>query len=119
MAAALVGTLLVVCLKLVASVTAQRRAADQRACAMLELGNVMERVTARPWAELTTDALSSETLSPSAERQLPGAELKIEVTTSADEPDAKRITATLCWQDRSGSLLAPMTLTTWRFKTVD
>ena len=79
----------------------------------------MERVAARPWAELTTAALSQEKLSPSAAGQLPGAELKIEVSTSADEPNAKRITAALRWQDRSGQLVAPVTLTTWRYKIID
>ena len=65
-AGALVGTLLVVCLQLVSAAAAQRRAADQRQCALLELGNVMEQIAARPWAELTTAALSQEKLSPSA-----------------------------------------------------
>ncbi len=118
-AGALLGTLLVVCLQLVSAALAQRRAADQRQCALVELGNVMEQVTARPWAELTTARLSQERLPPSAERQLPGAQLKIEVFTSADQPNAKRITAALRWPDRSGRLLAPVTLTTWRYKILD
>ncbi len=118
-AGALVGTLLVVCLQLLSAALAQRRAADQRQCALLELGNVMEQVTARPWAELTTAVLSQEKLSQSANSQLPGAELKIEVSPLADESNAKRITAALRWQDRSGQLLVPMTLTTWRYKIVD
>lgn len=81
----------------------------------------MERIAARPWAELTTAVLSQEKLSSSAVGpwELPGAELKIEVFTSADEPNAKRITAALRWQDRSGQLIAPVTLTTWRYKIMD
>ena len=115
-AGTLLGTLLVVCLQLLSAAAAQRRAADQRQCAILELANVMERVAARPWAELTAAALAQEKLSPSAAGQLPGAELKIEISTDAKDPDAKRITATLRWQDRSGQLVAPMTLTTWRYR---
>jgi Tfp pilus assembly protein PilE len=118
-AGVLVGTLLVVCLQLLSAALAQRRAADQRQCALLELGNVMEQVTARPWTELTTAILSQKKLSPSADSQLPGAELKIEVSPLADEPNAKRITAALRWQDRSGQLLAPVTVTTWRYRIVD
>ena len=118
-AGAVVGALLVVCLQLLSAAVAQRRAADQRQCALVELGNVMEQIAARPWAELTTAALSQEKLSPSAERQLPGAELKIEVFASAGEPNAKRITAALRWRDRSGQLLAPATLTTWRYKIIN
>jgi hypothetical protein len=118
-AGALVGTLMTVCLQLLAGTFAQRRAADQRQCALLELGNVMEQIAARPWAELTTVSLSKEKLYPSAAAQLPGAELKIEVFTSADQPGAKRITASLRWQDRSSRLVAPLTLTTWRYKITD
>jgi hypothetical protein len=118
-AGVLAGTLLVVCLQLLSAALAQRRAADQRQCALLELGNVMEQVAARPWAQLATSELSHEKLSPSASRQLPGAELKIEVSTPAGEPNAKRITATLRWQDRGGRLLAPVTLTTWRYQLAD
>jgi len=118
-AGALVGTLLVVCLQLLTAALAQRRAADQQQCAVVELGNVMEQIAARPWANLTTAALSQEQLSPSADNQLPGAELKIEVVESADQPNAKRITAALRWKDRSGQFLAPMTLTTWRYKIIN
>jgi hypothetical protein len=79
----------------------------------------MEQVTARPWAELTTAALSREKLAPPAASRLPGATLKIEVFTPAGEPGAKRITAALGWQDRSGQLLAPLTLTAWRYQILE
>jgi Tfp pilus assembly protein PilV len=115
-AGVLLGALLVTCLQLVSATVAQRRAADQRQCAIQELANVMERIAARPWAELTTAALAAEKLSPTAGDQLPGAELKVEVYTEAKQPDAKRITAALRWQDRSGRLVAPATITTWRYK---
>lgn len=118
-AGALIGALLVVCLQLLAATAAGRRAADQQQCAILELDNVMERVVARPWAELTTAALAAEQLSPWAERQLPGAELKLKVSNVADEPDAKRITAALSWRDRSGQMREPMTLSTWRYDIGD
>jgi hypothetical protein len=48
--------------------------------------------------------------------RLPGAELKVEITTSEAEPDAKRITASLRWKDRSGALLPPVALTTWKYR---
>lgn len=111
----LAGALLVVCLQLLSGVLAQRRASDMRQCALMELDNIMERLTARPWDELTADSLSREKLSSWATRQLPGAELKIAVTTPSDDPNAKRIAASLRWQDRSGRLLAPMILTTWKY----
>ena len=118
-AGALAGTLLILCLQLLSAALAQRHAADQRQGALMELGNVMEQITARPWAQLTTARLSRDTLSPSANRQLPDAELKIDVSTSGGQPDAKRITVAIRWRDRSGQFMAPVTLTTWKYKILD
>jgi Tfp pilus assembly protein PilV len=118
-AGVLLGTLLVVCLQLLSAVVVERRAADQRQLAVLELSNVMERVAARPWSELTPAAVAQEKLSPGASGQLPGGELKIEVSTDAKEPAAKHITATLRWQDRSGQLGTPLTLSTWKYRIGD
>lgn len=118
-AGALVGTLLVVCLQLFSAAAAQRRVADQQQCALVELSNIMEQIAARPWSELTTAMLTQEKLPPMADSQLPGAELKIEVSLLPDEPKAIRITATLRWKDRSGQLVAPVALTTWRYKIID
>ncbi len=115
-AGALLGTLLVVCLQLCVAAAAQRQAAARRQCASLELANVMERVAARPWSKLTAADLAAEHLSPSASAQLPGAELKIEVLTPAGDPEAKRLTATVCWQDRDGQPPQPLRLTTWRYR---
>jgi Tfp pilus assembly protein PilE len=114
-ASALLGTLLVVTLQLCAATAAQRQAAARRQCASLELANVMERVAARPWSELNTAALAAEHVSPSAGAQLPGAELKIAVVTPAGEPQAKRLTATVRWQDR-GRPPQLLRLTTWRYR---
>jgi Tfp pilus assembly protein PilE len=118
-AGALLGTLLVVCLQLISVAAARRRAADQQQYALLELGNIMERVTAQPWAALTPARVAQEKLSPSAERVLPGAELNIEVSTMASEPNAKRVKVAIRWQDRSGQLGAPLTIATWRYRIVD
>ena len=79
-AGALLGTLMVVCLQLLAATAEQRRAADQRQLAILEVENAMERLAARPWAELTPEAVAAPQLSPSIRNRLPGAELKVEVT---------------------------------------
>jgi len=114
-AGALLGTLLVVCLQLLAATAAQRRAADQRQLAVLEVENAMERLAARPWAELTPQAAAPQ-LSPSVRNRLPGAEWKIEVTPSPAEPLAKRIAVSLRWQDHAGQFVNPVRIVTWRWK---
>jgi hypothetical protein len=116
-ASVLVGTLLAACVELLSAASACRRAADERNCALVELGNVMERVVARPWAELTTSALAGERLSAWADRQLPAARLAIEVAAGGAEPDSKRITAALQWEDRHRQPVAPLRLTTWKYRS--
>jgi hypothetical protein len=114
-AGALLGALLAVCLQLLAATAAQRRAAAQRQLAILEAGNVMERLAARPWAELTPQAVAAVQLAPSVRDRLPGAELKVEVSTPSAEPGAKRIVVSLHWQDRAGQSVSPVKITTWRW----
>lgn len=120
MAGALLGSLLVVCLQLIGAMAAQRRAADQRQLAVVEAGNIMERLAARPWIELTSknvgQEMEKEKLSPQAASRLPGAELKIEVSQPANEPDVRRIVVSLRWQDAAGALLPPVRIATWRYQ---
>jgi prepilin-type N-terminal cleavage/methylation domain-containing protein len=115
-AAALLGTLLVVCLQLLVATAQQRKVADQRQLALLEVENAMERLAARPWSELNPQTAAGQ-LSSSVRSRLPDAELKTEVTTSAAEPLAKRIAVTLRWRDVSGQFTKPVTIVTWRWKT--
>jgi hypothetical protein len=114
--AAMLGMLLAVCLQLMGAVAAQRRTVDQRQWATVELGNVLERITARPWAELTPQAVAGQQPAETIRNRLPGAELKIEISTPAAEPDAKRIVVSLRWRDRSGDFLPPLTVTTWKYR---
>jgi hypothetical protein len=115
-AGTLLGTLLVVCLQLLTATAAQRRAADQRQLALFEVGNVMERLAARPWANLTPKTAADEKLSAALGDRLPGAELKVEVAASPADSSVKRITVSLRWQDRYGRFLAPVKITTWRYR---
>ena len=118
-AGALLGTILVVCLQLLAATAEQRRAAEQRQLAVLDVENAMERLAARPWDELTPQAVAAGQLSFSVRSRLPGAELKVEVTAPSAEPLAKRIAVSLRWQDRSGQFTQPVRIVTWRWKEKD
>ena len=113
-ACAILGVLLTVSLQLLAGLAAQRRAADQRQLASIEIGNVMDRVASRGWAELTQASVARETLAESVRRQLPGAELKIEVSVLPKEPEVKRIFVSLTWRDRAGQPLPPLQVVTWK-----
>jgi hypothetical protein len=115
-AAAMLATLLAVCVQLLGAMAAQRRAADQRQLALFEVSNVIERAAARAWNDLTPEALAAEKLSPAAIEELPEAELKVEMSIPQSEPNAKRITVSLRWQDRKGNFLPPLKLTTWKYR---
>jgi hypothetical protein len=116
-AGTLLGALLVVSLQLATALAAQRHAADQRQLTTLEIGNVLERVAARPWAELKPEAAAAERLSPTAIQRLPAAELKVEIADSTAKPPAKRIVVSLRWKDGHGQMLPPIRVATWRWKT--
>jgi Tfp pilus assembly protein PilE len=115
-AGAILGALLTLSLQMMSAVAAQRRTIDQRQDATLELANAMERIAARPWDELTAQNLAQEQPSSAVRSRLPGAELKVEVSTPEAHPDAKRITASLHWQDRLGRQVPPVTITTWKYR---
>ena len=110
---------MVICLQVLSAALAQRRAADQQQCALFELGNVMERVAARRWTELTTAALVQEKLSSAAANQLPGAELKIEVVPGAGEPNAKLSPPRCVGKTAAAGSGCRCRVTTWRYKILD
>ncbi|MBU4273499.1 MAG: hypothetical protein KKA28_16690 [Planctomycetes bacterium] len=116
-AGALLGTLLVVCLKMIGAVADWRRESDRRQLALFEAANLMERVADRPWDELTPEAVAAVRLPDNIRERLPGAELKIEVSDSPPErkPPSKRIAVSIRWRDRAGRMLPPVSIATWRF----
>jgi hypothetical protein len=119
---AMSAVMLMIAMGLVAKVVgwtaAERRNQERRLCAALEGANLMERLSARPFETLTTDAVKNTSLSPEAVRTLPDAQLKIDVAerhpTGGD--DAKRIALELRWRSRSGEFDAPLRLTTWVYR---
>jgi hypothetical protein len=115
-AAGLLGMLLAVSLQLLAAAAAQRQAVDQRQLAIFEASNVLERIAGRPWSDLTPQALAAEKPSAEVLKEMPEAELNVEMATPSTEPNAKRITVSLRWQDRNGQFLPPVKLTTWKYK---
>lgn len=116
-AGALLGTLLIVCLKMLGAVGDWRHVADSRQLALFEVANVMERIASLPWDELTPEAAADVRLPDNIRRRLTGAELKIEVSDSPPErkPSSKRITVSIRWRDRAGRMLPPVGITTWRY----
>jgi Tfp pilus assembly protein PilV len=97
--------------QVIAWVAAERRASERRRCAVQEVANVMERVTARTQAHLTPEAARDFQLSEPARGVLPGAELSV----SMEEIPAgsRRVSIRLRWKNRGGEWDAPVRLSSW------
>jgi len=104
-------------LKILGTVALERRAADHRQRAGLEVANLMERITAQPYDLVTTELARKLTLSEPARESLRDFELAVEVKAenrdaAADRP-GKRISIALRWHEPSGQWQSPVRLTSW------
>ncbi|MGH7202422.1 MAG: type II secretion system protein [Planctomycetaceae bacterium] len=109
-AAILLGTLMLITVPTLKWASDQRRDAQKRQEAVEEAANLMERLTARPWDELTNENLQDVTLAEELRPQFPGAELEVAVQ---EADDAKRIRILLHYADHAGRPTAPVRLTAW------
>ena len=104
-------------LKLLATVAHERRAADHRQRAALEVANLMERITAYPFDRVTPELARGMTVSETARQSLSDAELAIDVkpgeVVPANNRDGRRISITLRWREPSGQWQHPVRLTSW------
>jgi hypothetical protein len=93
----------------------ERRSTERRQRALIEVANIMERITAYPFEQVTPDLARRITLSDTARGLLPDAELAVDVSDS--KPDAggssRRIALRLRWRGSSGMWNAPVRLISW------
>jgi hypothetical protein len=93
----------------------ERRSADRREQAVLEVANLMERITAHAFEEVTPELARGMSLSEPARQSLPDPELSVEVNAAegARTPAAKRIAIRLRWRGATGEWEAPVRLVSW------
>ena len=96
----------------------QRRSADQRQRAASEAANILERLSASPYDELSPRRAGEMALPRALGASIPGAELAVDVAEESPGAGqaAKRIAVRIRWRGRSGEWEAPVRLTTWVFK---
>lgn len=92
---------------------AQRRGAERRQRAAQEAANLMERLVARPWDELTPEFARSLSLTPAASEALRDGTLDVAIAPGRGEPASKSVAITIGWGDRSGASPAPVRLVSW------
>jgi hypothetical protein len=114
LAAFMLGIGMTLTMKMLGWVALERRVAERRECAVQEAANLMERLGAFRWNELTDERARRLALSERARAALPGAELSVRVERPAD--DARRLVVNLRWRNRAGSFDRPVRLTSWRFQ---
>jgi prepilin-type N-terminal cleavage/methylation domain-containing protein len=116
-ASILLGTVLMTAIPTLGWINRNSLAAERQQVAILGVGNLMERLTARPWDEITAEAMAGVPMPDDLSRQLPGAELRIFVVTPAEDLSARRLTIELRWEGSSaGTQSPPVRLTAWVYR---
>jgi hypothetical protein len=92
----------------------QRKFNQQRQTAILEVGNLMERLTTLDWHELTPERAAQFQLSEPVEQQL--AEPRLTVTVDTEDDSAKRVLIGLSWQIGPGRAAPPVRLAAWVYR---
>ena len=115
MAAVLLMIAMGLTVKVLGLVAVERRASERRQRALLEVSNIMERITAYPFDEVTPELGRRLALTPTSKQSLPDAQLAVDVAGS--EPgagrSAKRVAIRLRWRGPEGEWVAPVRLTSW------
>lgn len=109
--AAIVGTA-----EVLAVISYQRRDLERRSLASREAGNLMEEIAARPWTDLTEDALSELSLSAECVSVLREPRLKIAVAEE-DGGVGKQISIEIDWLTSHDQRVTPQQLVAWRYPT--
>jgi prepilin-type N-terminal cleavage/methylation domain-containing protein len=91
----------------------ERRGAERRQRALQEAANLMERLSSRPWDELTPELARAQVLTPATRAFLRDGTLDVVIIPETGDPPAKRITVRVYWGDPSAGLVAPVKLVAW------
>lgn len=115
MSSVLLVIVMVLTVKVLGWVALERRGVERREQAVLEVANLMERVTARPYDAVTPGLARELAETARAAESLPDADLKIDIAESQPGAgrSAKRIAIQLRWRDQSGEWTGPVHLTSW------
>ena len=108
----LLAVALTLVVQTVSAVAAQRRSVERRQWAVEEVANQMERLAATPWDRLTPEHARGVSLSETARRLLPHAELAVALDDDTDG-DVRKVGIRLRWRERSEVWSSPVRLTVW------
>lgn len=113
-AGALLGMVISATIPTLGWLVRQRTFSQQRQAALLEVGNLMERLTALDWNDLTPERAAQFKLSEPMEKQLSSPLLTIAVDTEEDA--AKHVLVQLGWEIGPGRAAPPVRLAAWVYR---
>jgi Tfp pilus assembly protein PilE len=113
-AGALLGALTATVIPTLGWIARQRQFSRERQAAILEVGNIMERLTALEWDELTPQRAVQIQLSEPVQSQL--SEPRLTVTVETEEDAAKRVLIQLAWQIGPDRVAPPVRLAAWVYR---
>jgi type II secretory pathway pseudopilin PulG len=114
--AALLGIVVLVTVPTMSWIMQEQRAAGRRQAALTEAENILDRLTAQKWEQITPALLAEAQLSETVRGQLPDAELSLDVQMPDDQPGAKRIALSLQWSNGAKPPSRPVRLTAWVYR---
>lgn len=124
----ILATALAVGTQMLLAASRQRKACDMCQLALIEAGNVMERLAVEPWSNLEAAEVDTWELGVQAVSGLPNASLDIHIDTiapeaasgeaSARELAAKRITVIVSYGGTSKKRNRETRLVTWRYARI-
>jgi len=116
-AASLLAVLFVTAVPILGWAGTERQNSANRQWALQEAANLMERLGQYSWDSLTDDELARLTVSQDLQQRLHGVVLSVHLDQPEEETlQAKQVTVTVRWKDRSNTLVRPVTLTAWFYK---
>jgi hypothetical protein len=91
----------------------ERQLTRQRQAAILEVGNLMERITLVDWDDLTPRRAASFEISDRLREQLVDSELKVTVAADDSSEGSKHVLIELYWDVVPGRPAPPVRLAAW------
>jgi type II secretory pathway pseudopilin PulG len=117
-AAAVLGGLMIVCVKFFTASAAQQEAMRDRSRAIQLAANVMERLAGEPWDQLTAEKVRPLQDAEDLRQSLPECRIEIQITQPSGEPDGKQIAVLVRWPSRADAAQRPVRLVGWRYRPV-
>ena len=111
----LLATVISAVIPSLAWIARERQMTRQRQEALLEVGNVMERVMTLEWEDLTPRRAAKIELSQSLREQIPDARLTVAVTDDT-AANARRVLIELRWDVVPGRPAPPVRLVSWVYE---